>query len=224
MLINFSENVDRKNILDRPYRGVVVDNDDPLLLGRVKCQVQGLIEGDAANLPWIQQRSATMLGGQPNKGTFFTPSIGSELEIRFPYNDVYAGFYVGFWQTKDTHMKTFDDGYPNKYGFFDAGFTVSYDNQKNEFIIRHPESATITIKPDGSVDIVTEGVAKFAGKAGTEIGDGSSVTKIKGSKVMLADGGPPVARHGDPVQGGTQSGGALVNAKVIATGKKTYSG
>ena len=228
MLINIGEHFDQGNILKKPFRGVVVDNDDPLRLGRVKVIIEGLIEGSVENLPWISQRSAALLGGQPTKGTFFAPSVDSELEIHFPFNDIYAGFYVGFWQTPETHNPAFDDGYPDKYEFIDGGFAVSYDGNKKEFIIQHPEGAIITIKPDGSIEATTDGKVKIAGKSGTEIGDGSSVTKINGSKVLLADGGPPVARHGDLVVGTvpqTPSGSnPIVDGKIIASGKKVMAG
>lgn len=225
MLLNVSQHLERTdNLLNKSYRGVVVDNEDPLKLGRIKVTVTGLLEGDTENLPWVSQRSSAMLGGQPDVGSFFVPILGSELEIIFPHKDIYAGFYVGFWQTPDTHNSTFDSGYPNKYGFVDSGFIVSYDNDAKEFIIEHPEGAKITMKPDGSVDIETPSKVKIAGKGGTEIGDGSSITEIKGSKVMLADGGPPVARHGDAVVGGTQTGGAIVGGTIIATSTKVMAG
>jgi len=59
MLLNIQEHLNQGNILGKSYRGVVIDNEDPDKLGRVKVIVDGLIEGDTANLPWISQRSAT---------------------------------------------------------------------------------------------------------------------------------------------------------------------
>jgi uncharacterized Zn-binding protein involved in type VI secretion len=224
MLLNIQDYMKPTNLLGQSYRGVVVDNADPDKLGRVKVTIAGLLEGDPANLPWISQRSAAMFGGQPEKGSFFAPSIDSELEIRFPTDDIYAGFYVGFWQTPETHNPVFDDGYPDKYGFIDDGFVVSYDNNKKEFIIEHPEGAKVIMKPDGSVEVTTDKNMKLAGKGGTELGDKSSITKVNGSKVIIADGGPPVARHGDKVVGGTASGGNLIECVVIATGKKVMAG
>jgi hypothetical protein len=223
MLVNFSEHI-IVNLLDKPYKGVVVDNDDPLKLGRVKVTIEGLLEGSKDKLPWIAQRSSTMLGGQKEKGTFFAPSLNSELEIIFPLNDIYSGFYVGFWQTPNTHNAAFDDGYPDKYGFVDDGFKVTYDNNAKELVIEHPEGSRITIKPDGSVEISTDAMVKVSGKGGTEIGDSSSITKINGSKVLLADGGPPIARHGDKVVGNTPNGGPLVDGTIIATSKKVMAG
>jgi len=160
--------------------------------------------------------------GQGAKGSFFVPAIDSELEIVFPAGDIYSGFYVGYFQTPETHNDAFDDGYPDKYGFVDGGFAVSYDNSKKEFTITHPEGASITMKPDGSIEVTTEAKVKIAGKGGTTIGDGSSITQIKGSKVMLADGGPPVARHGDKVVGTGAHG--PIDGTVIATSKKTMAG
>ena len=224
MLLDINEHFSNQlNILGRPHKGVVVDNNDPEKLGRVKVSIVGLLQGSNDNLPWISQRSPSMLGGQPDKGNFFVPSVGSELEIIFPHRDIYSGFYVGFWQTPNTHNAAFDDGYPDKYGFIDSGFTVSYDGAKEEFILAHPQGATITIKPDGSVEITTDGKATVKGTGGTDIGDSSSVTNIKGSQVILADGGPPVARHGDTVVG-SNAGGPLVGGTVIATGTKVLAG
>ena len=228
MLVNIQEHLHQGQITNKSYKGTVIDNDDPLKLGRVRVVIEGMLEGNKNNLPWISQRSATMMGGQPDRGSFFVPAVDSELEITFPTGDVYAGFYVGYWQTPNTHNPVFDDSYPDKYGFTDAGFTVSYDSNKQEFTIEHPEGSKIVMGPDGSVSIETDSRVKVVGKGGTEIGDSSSITQIKGSKVIMADGGPPFARHGDQVVGVTPTGDAglqsLQNGVVIASSKKCFGG
>jgi hypothetical protein len=229
MLLELGETINNQiRILSKNYKGIVVDNADPLKLGRVKVTISGLIEGEASKLPWISQRSSTTLGGQSAKGTFFAPLIGAELEIEFKNDDIYSGEYIGYWQTPNTHNSAFDDKYPDKYGWVDDGFEVAYDSKAKEFTIEHPEGARIVIKPDGSVEITTPNKVKVAGTGGTEIGDSSSVTKVNGSKVILADGGPPIARHGDTVVGQVPQSPSgtnpLVNGTIIATSTKMLGG
>ena len=59
------------NQLDKPLKGIVIDNKDPLMLRRVKVKIEGLFEGvDPDGLPW-----ASPAGG--SGGTGRRANIGS---------------------------------------------------------------------------------------------------------------------------------------------------
>jgi len=104
-----------------PHKGIVVDNVDPLKLQRVKCTITDLIdETDYDKLPWISKLESSFLGGSLNSGTFSVPEIGSEVQIVFPYNDIYFGFYDGVWSSSKTSLTEFHTDYPNTYGWKDG--------------------------------------------------------------------------------------------------------
>lgn len=64
------------------YRGIVVDNNDPLKLGRLKIRVQAAY-GDQARdvLPWAWPCFAD--GGTAGNGIFHVPEIGAGVYVEF---------------------------------------------------------------------------------------------------------------------------------------------
>jgi hypothetical protein len=56
-----------------------------------------------------------------------------------------------------------------------------------------------TVNVTGNVTVNADGSAKFAGTGGTEVGSAGSQTQVNGQQVLLAGGGPGVARLGDRV-------------------------
>ena len=93
------------------------DNDDPKKLGRVKCYIKTIFEGNSDNFPWCFPRSNAGFGGAPDSSGLEVPEIGNELILTFPKNDVYFQVYVGYWQSEKTHQGLlFDDDYPDSYG------------------------------------------------------------------------------------------------------------
>jgi hypothetical protein len=160
MIINFADYISKQSILKTPFKGVVVDNDDPLKLGRVKCTIEELYSGPSDLLPWISQKSPAILGGQTSSGSFFVPRVGSELEIVFPYDDIYFGFYNGFWQSSKTHVSNFDGDYGNEYGFVDNGFEVKYNLESKEFFLIHPSGSKIKIT-ESEFEILSSGSGKI---------------------------------------------------------------
>lgn len=184
-----------------PHRGVVKDNDDPLKLGRVKCLIQGLFpeEADLPDaeeggsiydaLPWIYPWSSTMLGGRTDSSFFAVPDLESELTVQFPYGNIYAGFYTGYWQTPGTHLGEHNTGYPDSYGFrdvtgtsllIDKAFKVLEFFHASGVQINMDEEGNITINAPGSLSLLvgqgetgiridpTTGEVKFVGSAGPQ--------------------------------------------------------
>lgn len=66
------------------YEGVVVDNADPLRIGRVKVRIPGVIEPAS---DWAIPLGAPG-GGSNTRGMFFVPEVGSEVAVFFKLGDV----------------------------------------------------------------------------------------------------------------------------------------
>ena len=79
------------------------------------------------------------------------------------------------------------------------------------------------ISAQGNAEITAQGNAKFAGSGGTEVGDAGSMTQVQGTQVMLAGGGPGVARLGDRAFG-IGNLGAPVSSTIIQGSTKVLSG
>jgi hypothetical protein len=138
MLINFSNYLKKTNALQRDYRGIVVNNIDPLKIGRIQVNLPNFIEGTQSangswNLPWVYQKSPSMLGGSGNSSSFAVPEIGNEVFVEFK-GDVYAMFYSYYWQSSTTHQADFDEDYPASYGFRDVTGNLFKINKAKQFM------------------------------------------------------------------------------------------
>lgn len=80
-----------------------------------------------------------------------------------------------------------------------------------------------TVSADGNVQVTGQGTAEFKGSGGTNVGDGGSQTQVKGQQVLLAGGGPGVARLGDRAFG-IGNLGAPVSSTIIQGSTKVLSG
>lgn len=80
-----------------------------------------------------------------------------------------------------------------------------------------------TVSAQGNATISADGNAEFKGTGGTNVGDSGSTTQVKGSQVMLAGGGPGVARLGDRAFG-IGNLGAPVSSTIIQGSTKVLSG
>ena len=147
MFVKLAEYMKPARALGRPHKGIVVDNEDPEKLGRVKCTVAKLFEGDVANLPWIFSKHL-----DPAK--LDVPELGQELIIEFPYGDIYAPFYTGFWNNTPNINAVFDTNYPKTFGFSKGGLHVTHNKETNLSSLIHPSGTSASIKDDGTLELV----------------------------------------------------------------------
>lgn len=67
------------------HRGLVVDVEDPLHLGRIKCKVEGVIESDdLERLPWCYPKEGISRGGRKDSCETAVPPLYSLVMIEFP--------------------------------------------------------------------------------------------------------------------------------------------
>ncbi len=105
-------------------RAIVVDNNDPSNLGRVKIRILEIhgTEQDIPddNLPWAIQMRPAFLGGASNLSTFSVPRVGSEVIVTHIKGDVYQPAYIfELYNAADTINENAED-YPESYGFKDS--------------------------------------------------------------------------------------------------------
>jgi len=152
MLIKLAEYIKPTNVLKRHYKGVVKDNLDPKKLGRLKIEIKGLFEGDKESLPFCFPKVSDFLGGSTLSGSVSIPNIDAELEIVFPFNDIYSPYYVGYWRSNKTKLTLFEEDYPNSYGFQDeVGNIFKINKLKKTLDIIHSSGTKISIIEDGSL-------------------------------------------------------------------------
>lgn len=76
------------------YVGIVVDNQDPDKLGRIKVKVPNMIETASDDrLPWVYPYRPASTGGSPSSGSHAVPEKFSQVYVTFPTGDPYSAFY-----------------------------------------------------------------------------------------------------------------------------------
>ncbi|CAH9015438.1 putative Rhs element Vgr protein [Vibrio phage 150E35-1] len=206
-------------IESRYFLGVVVENNDPLMLGRVKVTIQGRLAGSTSLLPWITRHAATGLGGGSELSSMLVPVIGSELSISFE-NGIYAGQYLGYWMTQTTTQPLFHEDYPNTYGFRDNTGTywkVNMTSKVTEF--HHESGSSITFNHDG--DITWSSVRDTIQNIGRNL-----VQNVEGDQTVTVKGARSSTISGDDADTVSGSKTTTVSGSLdqTSTGATTIKG
>lgn len=244
MLISLAEHMKPIKALSRPHKGIVLANNDPKKLGRVKVQIEGLLEGAADVLPWVP----TIL--DPSK--FDVPEVGDELYIVFPFNSIYFPFSLGYWHSELNHNGAFDDNYPNTFGVAKQGFILKYNKESKVGDFVHPSGTTgkviedgsltfniakdldftlegkLTVTATGDVSFTTDGKITLVGKGGIDYttdaqaifsGKGGTTIGDSSSTTMVNGTTVLIAGGGVPVAmvGATAIGPGNLGAPVVCT-------
>lgn len=140
---------------DRFYRGVVLDNDDPSKIGRVKVNILGMFdEINSDDVPWAVPAFSIGSGSGVGYGDLSVPSVGSMVYCFFEQGDIYQPVY--FASAPDavhgvpTEAKT---NYPDRRVIKTPGGIVLYIDDSDLEIKALLPSGTY-IKLDSSVNIV----------------------------------------------------------------------
>lgn len=85
------------------YRGIVIDNQDPLKLGRLKVKVPSVLGGDIVT-GWATP--CAPYGGAANQGFLFIPDIGAGVWIEFEEGDLEFPIWAGtFWSRPNSETE-----------------------------------------------------------------------------------------------------------------------
>lgn len=161
MFLKFSDYLKPINAIQKAYRGIVVNNQDPEQIGRIQVNIPDFIEGTLQsdgtwNLPWIYQKAPAMLGGNGVSSSFAVPEVNSEVFVEFPYGDIYSGFYSYYWQSETTHQTFLNEDYPNSYGFSDStGTQFKIDKAKLFLEFIHASGAYFYIDDQSNITLQT---------------------------------------------------------------------
>lgn len=164
------------NGVDQEYEGIVEDNLDPLMLGRVKVRYAMVEDAEEEDLPWCYPTAPVFLGNSKDSVMFSVPEIGSSVKVYYPTKDRYMPYYKGTSFNGD-NMCTFfaDDEYPNVYGFKDSvGNFVRVNKKKKTITIQHSSTSNLFIDSDGSITYT--------------LADGSYFEMLKGGTWIISSG------------------------------------
>ena len=153
------------------YTGKVINNKDPLKLGRCQIRVYSVYEDTIpdSDLPWAIP-NMEFVGSKI--GSFIVPPVDTIVTVIFDKGDIYIPRYTTKTVDKATPSKLSSTDYPNTMVFFETdegdSFTLNRKDGKSNFTHRsgsivtidkdnikltHASGSTITMAPSGEVTI-----------------------------------------------------------------------
>lgn len=168
MLFEEDDFFESRDNLDKTHTGVVIVNDDPKRLGRIKVFVKGIYDtGDYDAIPWCRPLLPSTTGGSPDRITFSVPQIGSDVEVIFRdsyYNPLYVNSRIIESQSPKT---VFGEDYPNTFGKILPSGVITRGNSVSKWSeIFHPSGLfqRSTIRGDFSLNVPGDLIVNVDGK------------------------------------------------------------
>lgn len=132
----------------------------------------------------------------PSRGVYALPKVGAIVRI---------AYYEG------------NPAYPYVDGILSEGEEV-VEVEVGEFMVRQGDT-WLKIRPDGEIWAKSKGGAELRLKADGSVALlGASVIEIDAPQIVLAGGGPPIARVGDQVQVGSAIGQIISGSPKVVSG------
>jgi uncharacterized protein involved in type VI secretion and phage assembly len=178
--------------------GLVIDNQDPQGLGRVRVKLPGASDDEIGY--WA--RLAVLMGGA-QRGTFFLPEVGDEVLVAFEAGDPTRPYVLGaLWNGQDRPPDTNADGANNlRFIKSRSGHLIRLDDtdgsEKVEIIDKSGNNSvtidtasnTITITSGADLNIeAAQGTIKLSAQK-IEISS-SADTKLEARGGLTLDGSP----------------------------------
>lgn len=130
------------------WMGEVIDNEDPLKLGRVKISIFGKYdELDIEVIPWAIPYN------QLSSGMVLIPKIGENCNVFFENGDENIPFYMGIAKTNDDLISEYGDDYPKVWSIV---YDKTIGEEKTLEIFYTDTQGLIIRKSDSYIQIKNE--------------------------------------------------------------------
>lgn len=186
---------------DFAYEAVVIDNDDPEHLCRVRARVPLLFNGiEDKHLPWAIPSFAHGDGAGPGSGTAYVPKKGTKVVLRFQEGKETSPTWEGYPVDKKSKLQEMEHNYPDRKVFrMQNKALIVIDTRSNELFLRNPGDTRIYI--DGNVELTVNGnvTESITGNRSTFV-KGDSLEVIRGNRTTFVTGNSIEAIGGDLTQ------------------------
>lgn len=178
---------------DNYVAGVVVDNNDPEKLQRVKVQVPNLLEAPAADLPWVAPLVYSPF-------VLCVPHIGDRVAVYFQKGDIHYGLSEGYLHDVNKEVPAeILENYPHRRGWWDPFGNLFYtDSSTGHRVYKHKDNVfTEVIDSNGNVTIhAEENVAVTIGGNVSVIIDGNANVVVNGATTLNSQGNVVITSDG----------------------------
>lgn len=166
-------------------RGKVVDNNDPLNLGRIKVSVPNLYDPGLGELPWCGQMKFSTFGQGPTWGVFGSPAVGSDVLILLQNGDPHHPVFISMQSTLDAEFPS---------GGASWGFRDPYGNVlkvlANESVeFRAVAGVTFTVSPSGDLTVTAQGNTTVNTSGNTTVNTSGDTSVSTGGNLSVQAGG-----------------------------------
>lgn len=145
------------------YQGIVVDNNDPLKIGRCKIKVPSIhgniSQADYTLLPWAYYVTPNSTGSK--RSTFILPKNGDTVWVQFINGDKGSPVFFGSSYAK-SEPPVSDDEYFNTDVVYSSGDGAKLKKNDKEFRMEYNDSY-ISISSSGNIDIKATGIITING-------------------------------------------------------------
>lgn len=148
------------------YRGLVMDNNDPLQYGRLKIKIYPMFRLlETQYLPWVKPAFPVFDGAGSGTGSFAVPKNGTYVFVMFEQGDIHQPVYFAESPTAQKGLPSSrTTNYPNKKVWrTSANVEVSIDDTAQEIKVTHPAGTSITIDSAGKVTVAASGDVAVSG-------------------------------------------------------------
>jgi uncharacterized protein involved in type VI secretion and phage assembly len=145
----------RPNQLAGVYRAVVVDNQDPERLGRVRVRVPAMSSSKCDDI-WARV-AAPRAGAQ--RGTWVIPDVDDEVLVAFEAGDLRQAYVVGsLWNSTDALPEQMTSGNPVMSIVSAAGSRITIDDRQDQVSVRleTPGGRSVTLRDSNSTIVIDD--------------------------------------------------------------------
>lgn len=150
------ENVHGEEVHLGEFAGTVVNNADPLKLGRVTVTVPGLVEPES---PWAFPIGGTTGGGKGKRGAHDPPAVGATVAVSFLGGNIDVPVYKGAWRGKGEELTALADVSAEEAGtkiktYETDRYVIALsevDGKEEVLILDKQNGNKISMKPSGIV-------------------------------------------------------------------------
>lgn len=219
--IDLNNQVDDTSLKGKLLIGVVVDNNDPLHLDRIRVRVPELYEPERGELPWCLPLKTSIFGQGTGYGVYGVPAIGAKVIIECQDGDDAFPVYRNSLLILDDVNAEFDSS--QKYGFVDpSGNKLLVNLEEQSFTFTHSSGSVFQFLKDGTVNlnaktIHTTSETLLSDVSGTATIN-SNTTNLKSQTINAEAPTINVKSSQLNVDCPTNNFAGIINCKSLATG------
>lgn len=142
------------------YEGIVVDNDDPRKLFRVRVRIPKLFDNiEDSDIPWaiplFNHVGGAFSQGRVRSGVAWAPKVGHKVGLRFPLRDPHKPQWTTYPTDEQVSIPAAQTNYPDRVVMHMAnGMYIIVDTRTNEIFFNNTGDMNITILGDVNQYIV----------------------------------------------------------------------